>query len=101
MVHGATSSLEDYSRYLYELKSRSSASSPGKSDNDGDYSNNASAGSILYTGYKLSDEKTFDFLIFSRKRTLLKLIQHFTNKAGRYAVAAYPHKLGLLLHGPP
>jgi len=32
---------------------------------------------------------------------LLALLKHFTAKTGKYAVSGYPHKLGLLLHGPP
>lgn len=26
---------------------------------------------------------------------------HFLHKTGKYAIAGYSHKLGLLLHGPP
>lgn len=32
---------------------------------------------------------------------LLKLLAHFSDKSGKYAIQGFPHKLGLLLHGPP
>jgi mitochondrial chaperone BCS1 len=73
-------------RYFYELKT--------VGDNmDGD--------DDTYTRYRLSDEKTFDSLFFPEKETLLRLLQHFLDRSGKYAIKGYPHKLGLLLHGPP
>merc|ERR1712070_564985 len=35
------------------------------------------------------------------KESMLALVDHFTNKTGKFAIAGFPHKLGLLLHGPP
>ena len=55
----------------------------------------------MFKRYKLSDEKTFGSLFFDEKEQLLKLLSHFQAKSGKYAVQGYPHKLGLLLHGPP
>eukprot|EP00548_Thalassiothrix_antarctica_P014530 CAMPEP_0194171790 /NCGR_PEP_ID=MMETSP0154-20130528/6337_1 /TAXON_ID=1049557 /ORGANISM="Thalassiothrix antarctica, Strain L6-D1" /LENGTH=715 /DNA_ID=CAMNT_0038884227 /DNA_START=1 /DNA_END=2145 /DNA_ORIENTATION=+ len=81
--------LEDNSRYMYELQER-----PRNADND------SSIGPV-YSRYKLSDEKTFGSLFFDQKEPLLKLVDHFTNKTGKYRICGYPHKLGLLLHGPP
>ena len=78
--------MEDNSRHLYELKS----------NDDDDYNNG-----FTYTRYKLSDEKTFGSLFFRQKKTLLKAIEHFQSKSGKYSIKGYPHKLGLLLHGPP
>lgn len=78
---------EDNSRYLYELKK-------------GDDTSNATQTQV-FTRYKLSDEKTFDSLFFQQKKSLLTLIDHFMSKSGRYSIKGYPHKLGLLLHGPP
>ena len=55
----------------------------------------------VFGKYTLSDEKTFKSL-FSRKcHDLLKLIDQFQSKSGKYSIPGYPHKLGLLLHGPP
>ena len=51
--------------------------------------------------YKLSDEKTFGTLFFPQKAQLLKLLTAFEEKSGKFAIPGYPHKLGLLLHGPP
>ena len=31
----------------------------------------------------------------------MKLLNDFQSKSGKYAIPGYPHKLGLLLHGPP
>jgi len=87
--------LEDNSRYLYELKSLSS-SRGGSGDED-----DASSSGILYTRYRLSDEKTFDSLFFREKESMLYLIDHFLSRSGRYGIKGYPHKLGILLHGPP
>lgn len=86
--------LEDNSRYLYELKSTSAAI--GSSDDDGE-----STSGSRYTRYRLSDEKTFESLFFREKEHLLTLIDNFSKKSGRYKVKGYPHKLGVLLHGPP
>jgi chaperone BCS1 len=85
-------SLEDSSRYLYEMQTNGDS----KSDEG-----NSSNGSRHYKRYQLSDEKTFNSLFFDEKAKLLAMIDHFTNKTGKYAIEGYPHKLGLLLHGPP
>jgi len=77
--------LEDNSRYLYELKQ------PGNDDED----------SRKYKRYQLSDEKTFESLFFQEKEKMLKIVDNFTNKTGKYAIQGYPNKLGLLLYGPP
>lgn len=84
-------SLEDDSRYLYELKN----SKASGSDEDGNSSGRK------YKRYQLSDEKTFESLFFKEKERVLKVVDHFENKTGKYSIKGYPHKLGLLLHGPP
>lgn len=81
--------LEDDSRYLYEL------ANSGSSGEDGDESRRK------YKRYQLSDEKTFESLFFKEKENILKVVNHFTNKTGKYRIKGYPNKLGLLLHGPP
>lgn len=78
--------LEDNSRYHYELQKV-------KSEDEGRRA--------TYMRYKLSDEKSFESLFFKQKEMLLNIVNHFTNKTGKYAIKGYPHKLGLLLHGPP
>jgi chaperone BCS1 len=87
--------LKDDSRYLYEMKILELKI--GNTENDGGDSNNG----ISYKRYKLSEEKSFDSLFFKEKGNLLGLIDHFTNKTGKYAIKGYPHKMGVLLHGPP
>lgn len=82
---------EDSSRYLYEMQIN-----PGKSSGDDD-----GAATRVFKRYKLSDEKQFGSLFFDEKEKLLALLRHFMDKTGKYAVQGYPHKLGLLLHGPP
>ena len=82
---------EDNSRYLYEMQLNPSSKS---GDDDG----NASR---VFKRYKLSDEKQFSSLFFDEKEKLLGLLKHFVNRTGKYAVQGYPHKFGLLLHGPP
>jgi mitochondrial chaperone BCS1 len=73
-------------RHFYELKTAG--------DDDGGESE-------VYTRYRLSDEKTFDSLFFPEKEALLRMLTHFLERSGKYAIKGYPHKLGLLLHGPP
>jgi len=93
---GELRKMEDNSRYLYEMKIVDRKTG-GLSDDDGGDSSNGTN----YKRYKLSDEKSFDSLFFKEKKNLLGLIDHFTNKTGKYAIRGYPHKLGVLLHGPP
>merc|ERR1712125_2157 len=81
---------EDNSRYMYELQEPEVGAS-SESNHKG----------LTYSRYKLSNEKTFNSLFFQQKESLLKLVDHFTNKSGKYRISGYPHKLGLLLHGPP
>ena len=58
--------------------------------------------SLKYKRYPLSDSKTFGNGFFHPdKDSLLALVDHFTNKTGKFAIAGFPYKLGLLLHGPP
>lgn len=62
-------SLEDTSRYYYDLNVDHSAS------------RNRS-----YTRFKLSDEKTFGSLFFPDKESILRLVDNFMEKKGKYAV---------------
>jgi len=70
---------EDHSRYYYDLESKSLGTSPDDQKR-------------TYKRYRLSDEKTFDSLFFREKASLLKLINDFMQKKGKYAVKGYPHK---------
>jgi len=72
-------------RYLYEISSMDAHRSRPQ----------------MYTRHQLSDEKTFESLFSEQCRSLVRIIDQFQNKTGKYAVRGYPHKLGLLLHGPP
>lgn len=85
---------QDLSRYMYVLASRNSTAA--LSDDGG----NSKQGENCKR-YKLSGEKTFASLFFPEKEALLKLLNHFENRSGKYRIPGYPHKLGLLLHGPP
>eukprot|EP00339_Tiarina_fusa_P013036 CAMPEP_0117041844 /NCGR_PEP_ID=MMETSP0472-20121206/29179_1 /TAXON_ID=693140 ORGANISM="Tiarina fusus, Strain LIS" /NCGR_SAMPLE_ID=MMETSP0472 /ASSEMBLY_ACC=CAM_ASM_000603 /LENGTH=763 /DNA_ID=CAMNT_0004752929 /DNA_START=135 /DNA_END=2426 /DNA_ORIENTATION=- len=64
-------------------------------------SGGGSSGRTTYKRYKLSESKSFDSLFFREKENLLNVVNHFRNKTGKYSIPGYPHKLGLLLHGPP
>lgn len=55
----------------------------------------------VYKRYELSSEKTFRSLFFPEKDRLMKILENFDKKTGKYAIQGFPHKLGLLLHGPP
>jgi chaperone BCS1 len=86
--------LEDNSRYMYELQTGSAFRASGSDDDD-------SRQGMVYARYHLSDEKKFDSLFFQQKKALMQLVDHFQSKTGKYGISGYPHKLGLLLHGPP
>jgi chaperone BCS1 len=92
---GELRKLEDNSRYLYELKMKE-IKLGGNNDN-----NSGGDAGCSYKRYKLSDHKTFESLFFRQKEGLLNTIQHFSEQTGKYAIKGYPHKLGVLLHGPP
>lgn len=51
--------------------------------------------------YNITSEKTMDLIFHPRKQELVKLVDDFTNKRGKYMIKGYPHKFGLLLHGEP
>ncbi|KAL3941708.1 MAG: hypothetical protein SGBAC_003988 [Bacillariaceae sp.] len=84
---------ESNARYLYEMQTPE----PKKQQSEG----GSKSQCTKFKRYKLSDEKSFDSLFFREKSRLLGLLDHFANKTGKYAVKGFPHKLGLLLHGPP
>lgn len=58
-------------------------------------------GKSLFKKYVLSDDNTFDTLHIPGKDWILKLVDDFTNREGKFAIPGYPYKLGFLLHGPP
>lgn len=82
---------KDMTRYLYTPLFAGKPASNDDSGNSG----------MLFKRYALSDEKTFQSFFHPEKEVLLKLLDHFTMKTGKFAIPGYPHKLGLLLHGPP
>jgi mitochondrial chaperone BCS1 len=82
--------LEDHARYFYEMNAPACK-----------IGNEESSSCTTYKRYKLSEEKSFDSLFFRDKDSLLNIVDHFQNKSGKYSIKGYPHKLGVLLHGPP
>lgn len=98
---GELKELEDHSRYLYDLKPGSSPAMSRRDDDDDGSPGDGQGSGHVYKRYPLSDEKTFDSLFFQQKASLLSLIGNFQSRQGKYAIKGYPHKLGLLLFGPP
>jgi SpoVK/Ycf46/Vps4 family AAA+-type ATPase len=86
--------LEDRSRHLYEMKIPEIRLGKERAEEE-------ISSPVAYKRYKLSNHKTFDSLFFKEKDGLLALLDHFLAKTGKYSIPGYPHKLGLLLHGPP
>jgi chaperone BCS1 len=80
------------SRWYYEMKAKKY--SFGSDENE-------ASDTTAFKRYLLSDEKTFANLFFPEKENLLSLIDHFTEKTGKYSIPGYPYKVGILLHGPP
>eukprot|EP00208_Stichococcus_sp_RCC1054_P003542 CAMPEP_0206148970 /NCGR_PEP_ID=MMETSP1473-20131121/37533_1 /ASSEMBLY_ACC=CAM_ASM_001109 /TAXON_ID=1461547 /ORGANISM="Stichococcus sp, Strain RCC1054" /LENGTH=757 /DNA_ID=CAMNT_0053546407 /DNA_START=2913 /DNA_END=5186 /DNA_ORIENTATION=- len=56
---------------------------------------------LAYKRYPLADAKTFESLFHPEKESILRLVDHFQQRKGKFAIAGFQHKLGLLLHGPP
>ena len=90
-------SQTDRSRYLYMMQVPGKDAGAGGDDDDDD----EGGGGPAYKRYKLSDNKTFESLFFPQKAVLLDLLDNFTERRGKFAIPGFPHKLGLLLHGPP
>lgn len=57
-------------------------------------------GKLRFKKSQLATTKTFDTLFFPQKEDVLRLLDHFLQKTGRFAVEGFPHKIGFLLHGP-
>lgn len=85
------SEKKDVARYLYTPQF--SFPEPGASEEN--------KKKMIFKRYQLSEEKTFASFFHPEKEGLLRLINHFSKKQGKFAIPGYPHKLGLLLHGPP
>ncbi|CBH12383.1 hypothetical protein, conserved [Trypanosoma brucei gambiense DAL972] len=58
-------------------------------------------GGLLFKRYPLGCGKTFDTLFFPEKSRVLKLLDDFMGKGGRFSTEGFPQKLGFLLYGPP
>ena len=68
---------EDISRYYYDLDA----------DESTGYSRHRnSRRQRNYTRFKLSSEKTFDSLFFPEKDSILRLVDNFSEKKGKYAI---------------
>lgn len=87
-------SMKDSRRWLYTMVSNAPAKRrrPSEADQMPDF---------RYKRYQLTEAKTFGNLFFPQKESLLRLLSDFEKKEGKYGVSGFPHKLGLLLHGPP
>jgi hypothetical protein len=83
---------EDHSYFMYQPLVSSSSSS-----GDGDKKEK----STQYKRYLLSGEKTFNSIFFPEREKVLNILGHFDDRSGKFAIKGFPHKLGLLLHGPP
>jgi hypothetical protein len=78
----------DKTRYLFEPVVSSSHLDRGKDQ-------------LMYKKYKLTEAKQFDTIFCEEKHQLLAQLHHFMHKTGSYARPGIPHRLSLLLHGPP
>ena len=99
-ITSVEASAKDRGRYLYVRSAPPSEAGAKAGDGDGDGDDDGGDGAS-YKRYPLGDTKTFESLFFKDKSKLLSLLDAFHAKRGKYAVAGFPHKLGVLLHGPP
>jgi mitochondrial chaperone BCS1 len=56
--------------------------------------------SVVFRAFGLAP-KDFGTVFFPGKESLLRQVDEFANRTGKYALPGVAHKLGLLLHGPP
>eukprot|EP01062_Namystynia_karyoxenos_P015416 TRINITY_DN1558_c0_g2_i1.p1 TRINITY_DN1558_c0_g2~~TRINITY_DN1558_c0_g2_i1.p1 ORF type:complete len:746 (+),score=246.97 TRINITY_DN1558_c0_g2_i1:109-2346(+) len=75
---------EDRGRYHYVLSSGGGPEARGK-----------------WKRYPLSGSKGFGSYFVPGKDELLRVVDNFLHKRDKFANPSFPHKLGLLLHGPP
>lgn len=82
-------SNKDRNRYFYQLQSFSTPES------------DTGVSVPMFKRFPISDDRDFDTMFFPEKISVTRLIDNFTNKTGKFGIEGFPHKLGLLLHGPP
>jgi len=58
-------------------------------------------GTMMFTSYPLDDSKCFDSVFLAQKDDILNIIQDFSTRSGRFGRPGCPHRLGIMLHGPP
>jgi mitochondrial chaperone BCS1 len=80
-------STEDHTRYMY---------SPFTT-----FDTTLKSHVMSYKRHALSDSKCFDSMFFPRKTHIVKMVDDFMYKRGKYSKRGFPHKLGILLHGAP
>ncbi len=85
----------DPARYLY-MPVLSGFRAPAADSGD-----SANSSTAMYKRYKLSEEKTFASFFHPDKDTMVRLVDQFLNKTGKFSIPGYPQKLGFLLYGPP
>ena len=100
-IASVEASAKDKGRFLYVRTAPSSEAGAKAGGGDDDDGGSGSGGGASYKRYPLGDTKTFASLFFKDKPKVLSLLDAFHAKRGKYAVRGFPHKLGILLHGPP
>jgi len=94
---------KDTVRYMFQLLVTPTTTKTEKKDEEdegGDGEKDPGSGH-LFKKYPLSEDKKFQSLFFEDKDRLLSLVDSFVAREGKFAIAGFPYKLGLLLHGPP
>ncbi|GAB9468049.1 hypothetical protein Gpo141_00005377 [Globisporangium polare] len=84
---------DDSARYMYVHSSER----PPQGDTDDE----SKLAAPYHKRYALGNDKMFANVFIPEKAQLLRLIDHFVNKTGKFAIHGFPNKLGLLLYGPP
>mmetsp|Transcript_3473 Transcript_3473/g.7584 ORF Transcript_3473/g.7584 Transcript_3473/m.7584 type:complete len:572 (+) Transcript_3473:248-1963(+) len=87
-------SKADSSRYLY---TPTLTAPPSSSDGD----KKQVTACALYKRYKLSENRTFASFFHPQREEIVRLVDQFLQKKGKFSIPGYPQKLGFLLHGPP
>lgn len=56
---------------------------------------------LLFKRYAMADDKNLNTVFFPERERILKLVDNFLFRQGRFAIEGFPYKLGFLMHGPP
>lgn len=55
---------------------------------------------VIFKRYPLADSRSFNTLFFPEREKIMRLLDNFMFRKGRFAIEGFPQKIGFLLYGP-